>query len=132
MTFFVNAATLSGTSGGEVFMPRGFTLVKFFFLTTFAAAIPAIISGGIAERMRFQPQCVATVVIVALVYPFFEGMVRNGNFGLQGALEGAFGVPFHDFASSIVVHAVGGWIALPAVILLGARLGRYTKSGQSH
>ncbi len=132
VTFFVSAATLSGAGGGEVFMPQGFTLVKFFFLTTFAAAIPAIISGGIAERMRFQPQCIATVVIVALVYPFFEGMVWNGNFGFQDALEGAFGVPFHDFAGSIVVHAVGGWIALPAVILLGARLGRYTKSGGSH
>ena len=132
VTFFVSAATLSGADGGEVFMPQGFTLVKFFFLTTFAAAIPAIISGGIAERMRFQPQCIATVVIVALVYPFFEGMVWNGNFGFQGALESAFGVPFHDFAGSIVVHAVGGWIALPAVILLGARLGRYTKSGGSH
>ncbi len=132
VTFFVSAATLSGAGGGEVFMPQGFTLVKFFFLTTFAAAIPAIISGGIAERMRFQPQCIATVVIVALVYPFFEGMVWNGNFGFQGALESAFGVPFHDFAGSIVVHAVGGWIALPAVILLGARLGRYTESGGSH
>ncbi len=132
VTFFVSAATLSGAGGGEVFMPQGFTLVKFFFLTTFAAAIPAIISGGIAERMRFQPQCIATVVIVALVYPFFEGMVWNGNFGFQGALESAFGVPFHDFAGSIVVHAVGGWIALPAVILLGARLGRYIKSGGSH
>lgn len=132
VTFFVNAATLSGANGGEVFLPQGFTLVKFFFLTTFAAAIPAIISGGIAERMRFQPQCVATVILVGLVYPFFEGMVWNGNFGFQGAMESAFGAPFHDFAGSIVVHAVGGWIALPAVILLGARLGRYTKSGKSH
>jgi Amt family ammonium transporter len=132
VTFFVSAATLSGAAGGEIFLPQGFTLVKFFFLTTFAAAIPAIISGGIAERMRFQPQCVATVIIVSLVYPFFEGMVWNGNFGFQDALGGAFGAPFHDFAGSIVVHAVGGWIALPAVILLGARLGRYTKSGQSH
>lgn len=131
VTFFVNAATLSGAGGGEVFLPQGFTLVKFFFLTTFAAAIPAIISGGIAERMRFQPQCIATVILVGLVYPFYEGMVWNGNFAFQDAMESAFGAPFHDFAGSIVVHAVGGWIALPAVILLGARLGRYTKSGQS-
>ena len=132
VTFFVNAAVLSGAEGGEVFLPQGFTLVKFFFLTTFAAAIPAIISGGIAERMRFQPQCLATVGLVGLVYPFFEGIVWNGNYGFQDAMEGFFGAPFHDFAGSIVVHAVGGWIALPAVILLGARLGRYTKSGGSH
>ena len=78
VTFFVSAATLSGANGGEVFLPQGFTLVKFFFLTTFAAAIPAIISGGIAERMRFQPQCFATVALVGLVYPFFEGTAISG------------------------------------------------------
>ena len=131
VTFFVNAAVLSGAEGGKVFLPQGFTLVKFFFLTTFAAAIPAIISGGIAERMRFTPQCIATAALVGLVYPFFEGIVWNGNFGLQGWLESSFGAPFHDFAGSIVVHAVGGWIALAAVVHLGSRLGRYSKSGQS-
>ncbi|MCY6383292.1 ammonium transporter [Hoeflea prorocentri] len=132
VTFFVNATILSGSGGGEIFLPQGFTLVKFFFLTTFAAAIPAIISGGIAERMKFQPQCFATVALVALVYPFFEGMVWNGNWGFQSVLENAFGAPFHDFAGSIVVHAVGGWIALSAVIVLGARMGRYTEAGGSH
>lgn len=131
VTFFVNAAVLSGAEGGEVFLPQGFTLVKFFFLTTFAAAIPAIISGGIAERMRFLPQCLATAALVGLIYPFSEGIVWNGNFGLQGWLEATFGAPFHDFAGSIVVHAVGGWIALAAVIQLGSRLGRYSASGKS-
>lgn len=127
-TFFVNAATLSG--GGEGFELQGLTLVKFFFLTTFAAAIPAIISGGIAERMKFLPQCLATVVLVGIAYPLFEGMIWNGNFGFQAALEATFGAAFHDFAGSVVVHAVGGWIALGAVLLLGARKGRYTKQGQ--
>ncbi|PHP68510.1 ammonium transporter [Zhengella mangrovi] len=131
VTFFVSAADLSGANGGEIFLPQGFTLVKFFFLTTFAAAIPAIISGGIAERMRFLPQCFATAALVGLVYPFYEGIVWNGNFGIQAGLEAMFGAPFHDFAGSIVVHAVGGWIALGAVTLLGARLGRYTNSGKS-
>lgn len=130
--FFASARTLSGADGGEVFLPQGFTLIKFFFLTTFAAAIPAIISGGIAERMRFLPQCIATAILVGIVYPFYEGIVWNGNFGLQAAIEAAFGAKFHDFAGSVVVHAMGGWIALGAVILLGARLGRYTKSGKSH
>ena len=121
VTFFVSATVLSGAEGGEIFPLQGFALVKFFFLTTFAAAIPAIISGGIAERMKFLPQCLATVVIVALVYPLFEGMVWNGNYGLQGWLEATFGSAFHDFAGSVVVHAVGGWIALSAVLLLGPR-----------
>ncbi|MCP1199231.1 ammonium transporter [Notoacmeibacter sp. MSK16QG-6] len=131
VTFFVNAATLSGTEGGDVFAPQGFALVKFFFLTTFAAAIPAIISGGIAERMKFAPQALATVILVSFVYPFFEGIVWNNNFGIQSAVEAMFGAPFHDFAGSVVVHAVGGWIALAAVLLLGARLGRYRPDGKS-
>jgi len=104
---------------------HGFALVKFFFLLTFAAAIPAIISGGIAERARFVPQLFATVLIVAFVYPFFEGMMWNGNFGVQAWLKGHFGVGFHDFAGSVVVHAMGGWLALAAILLLGPRDGRY-------
>ncbi len=104
---------------------NGYALVKFFFLLTFAAAIPAIISGGIAERAKFGPQLCATVLIVAFIYPFFEGMIWNGNYGVQAWLEARFGVAFHDFAGSVVVHAVGGWLAFGAVILLGRRNGRY-------
>lgn len=122
ITFFGSTETMTARSGYE--------LVKFFFLLTFAAAIPAIISGGIAERARFQPQMAATALLVGLVYPFFEGIAWNGRFGVQGWLEHAFGAPFHDFAGSVVVHAVGGWAALPAVLLLGARRGRYHKDGR--
>jgi len=104
---------------------HGDALVKLFFLLTFAAAIPAIISGGIAERARFGPQLCATLLIVAFVYPFFEGLIWNGNFGFQAWLEHQFGAPFHDFAGSVVVHAMGGWLAFGAVILLGRRNGRY-------
>jgi Amt family ammonium transporter len=104
---------------------NGYALVKFFFLMTFAAAIPAIISGGIAERARFGPQLCATILIVAFVYPFFEGVIWNGNYGVQAWLEAQFGAPFHDFAGSVVVHAMGGWLALGAVLLLGRRNGRY-------
>ncbi|VVP27597.1 Ammonia channel [Pseudomonas fluorescens] len=104
---------------------HGYGLVKFFFLLTFAAAIPAIISGGIAERARFVPQLCATALIVALIYPFFEGMIWNGNFGVQAWLLERFGASFHDFAGSVVVHAMGGWLALAAVLLLGPRDGRY-------
>ncbi|MBD3766476.1 MAG: ammonium transporter [Gammaproteobacteria bacterium] len=107
----------------------GYALVKFFFLMTFAAAIPAIVSGGIAERAKFNPQLAATFAIVGFVYPFFEGIAWNGNFGIQAWLVTTFGAQFHDFAGSVVVHAVGGWIALAAVLHLGARRGRYTKEG---
>ncbi len=119
--FFAGAETLTEKNGYE--------LVKFFFLLTFAAAIPAIVSGGIAERARFYPQVAASFLIVGFVYPFFEGITWNGNLGIQGWIEDAFGVGFHDFAGSIVVHAVGGWIGLSAVLMLGSRHGRYRKDG---
>ncbi|WP_394245341.1 ammonium transporter [Vibrio astriarenae] len=115
-TFFADAETLSQGNGYE--------LVKFFFLLTFAAAIPAIVSGGIAERARFYPILLATFFTVGLVYPFFEGLIWNGNFGFQSWLENTFDAGFHDFAGSVVVHGVGGWIALVAVIFLGMRKGR--------
>ncbi|MDX1267175.1 MAG: ammonium transporter [Oceanisphaera sp.] len=117
VTFFQDAETLSAGQGYE--------LVKFFFLMTFAAAIPAIVSGGIAERAKFWPILCASSLSVAFVYPFFEGIAWNGNFGLQAWLENTFGAAFHDFAGSVVVHALGGWIALVAILLLGVRRGRY-------
>jgi ammonium transporter, Amt family len=108
---------------------NGYELVKFFFLLTFAAAIPAIVSGGIAERARFGPQLIATALLVAFVYPIFERIAWNQGFGIQAWLKASFGEEFHDFAGSVVVHAVGGWIGLIAVLLLGPRFGRYTKNG---
>src|SRR5512140_102806 len=120
--FFSGAESLAAKSGYE--------LVRFFFLLTFAAAIPAIVSGGIAERAKFQPQIAATFVLVGLVYPFFEGIAWNQAFGIQGWLKAHAGAEFHDFAGSVVGHAVGGWVALAAVLLLGARRGRYTKDGR--
>lgn len=131
--FFVGYTVAYGTSfftGAETLAAKnGYELVKFFFLLTFAAAIPAIISGGIAERARFGPQLMATAVLVGLVYPLFEGVAWNQHFGLQAWLKATTGAEFHDFAGSVVVHAVGGWIALAAVILLGARRNRYRKDG---
>ncbi|WP_423065857.1 ammonium transporter [Devosia sp. CN2-171] len=129
VTFFHSAATLSGSEAAG-FAPQGFSLVKFFFLATFAAAVPAIISGGIAERAKFWPQVFSAAVIVGLIYPFSEGIVWNGNYGIQAWLEASFGARFHDFAGSIQVHALGGWLALAAVIRIGARTGRYGPNGR--
>ncbi len=122
VTFFSGAEVLAAKSGYE--------LVKFFFLLTFAAAIPAIVSGGIAERAKFTPQLAATFALVGFVYPFFEGIAWNNHYGFQDWLKTSFGANFHDFAGSVVVHAVGGWIGLVAVLLLGARHGRYRKNGE--
>ena len=122
VNFFSSAETLAAKNG--------YDLVKFFFLLTFAAAIPAIVSGGIAERARFNPQLAASFLLVGFVYPFFEGIAWNNHYGIQDWLTASFGFAFHDFAGSVVVHAVGGWIGLVAVILLGARHGRYGKDGR--
>ena len=134
--FFIGYSIAYGVSfysGAEILAAKnGFDLVKFFFLLTFAAAIPAIVSGGIAERAKFNPQVAATFLIVGFVYPFFEGIAWNSHYGFQDWLLASFGAKFHDFAGSVVVHAMGGWIALAAVILLGARTGRYGKDGRLH
>ncbi len=122
VNFFADAEQLAQKNGYE--------LVKFFFLLTFAAAIPAIVSGGMAERAKFNPQLAATFLLVGFIYPFFEGIAWNHRFGVQSWLQTNFGAEFHDFAGSVVVHAVGGWIALAAILLLGARRGRYTKEGR--
>jgi Amt family ammonium transporter len=131
--FFIGYGIAYGVqfySGAETLAAKnGYDLVKFFFLLTFAAAIPAIVSGGIAERARFHPQLAATFLLVGFVYPFFEGVVWNKNYGFQEWAAAALGAEFHDFAGSVVVHAVGGWIGLAAVLLLGARHGRYRKDG---
>ena len=121
LDFFDSATVISEKSA--------YDLVKFFFLLTFAAAIPAIISGGIAERASFRPQLVASFIIVGFIYPTFEGIVWNGNFSIQALFESVFGYEFHDFAGSIVVHGFGGWLALSAVVILGSRYGRYKKDG---
>ncbi|HNV88544.1 MAG TPA: ammonium transporter [Methylotenera sp.] len=134
--FFIGYSIAYGVnffSGAEVLAAKnGYDLVKFFFLLTFAAAIPAIVSGGIAERAKFNPQMAATFLLVGFIYPFFEGIAWNNQHGFQDWLNAAFGAKFHDFAGSVVVHAMGGWIALTAVLLLGARSGRYGVDGRIH
>lgn len=110
----------------ELAADNGFEYVKFFFFLGFAACIPAIISGGVAERAKFWTNALAGGVFVGVVYPLIEGLTW-GRFdsalgGANGWLAATFGMPFHDFAGSVVVHATGGWLALPAIMLLGARL----------
>jgi ammonium transporter, Amt family len=132
--FFIGYTIAYGTgflTGAEKLAERqGYELVRFFFLLTFAAATPAIISGGIAERARFYPQLIASFLVVSFVYPFFEAIAWGQRWGVQAWIKAAFAEEFHDFAGSIVVHAVGGWLGLVAVLFLGARSGRYGKDGK--
>ena len=124
INFFADVATVQGGEGTG-FDGQSLSLVKFFFMLTFAAAIPAIISGGIAERAKFGSQLAASAIIVALIYPFFEGIIWNGKFDFQSWFKSTFGYAFNGFAGSVVVHGVGGWLALGAVLMLSARHGRY-------
>ncbi len=122
------------SAGTLVADKQGYEMVHFFFLLTFAAAVPAIISGGIAERAKFWTQAVAAAIFVGVVYSFFEGMVwgRISFLGQGGSwLEKFAGAPFHDFAGSVVVHSMGGWLALVGAWVLGPRIGRWDSQGRS-
>jgi len=125
ISFLHPASDLLGTT-------QGYDLVHYFFLLCFAACIPAIISGGIAERAKFWPQVIAGAVFAGVSYPLFESLIWGSNASLLQDLFKKFGgAEFHDYAGSVVVHSIGGWLALPAVLLLGPRMGRYTRS-KSH
>ena len=111
-------------------------MVKFFLYLGFAACIPAIISGGVAERAKFWTNTLAGAVFVGLAYPLLEaccwGQFSGKVFGAESWLANLTGSNgFHDYAGSVVVHSMGGWLALPAVLLLGARRKRYTEAGDS-
>ena len=116
----------------ELAADNGFEYVKFFLFLGFAACIPAIISGGVAERAKFWTNAVAGSIFVGFVYPLIEGLTWGEFSGAIGGVDGwlatRFGAPFHDFAGSVVVHATGGWLALPAIMLLGPRKKRYESS----
>ena len=114
--FFIGYGVAYGVSflvGARTAWPQnsGYQLVKFFFLLTFAAAVPAIVSGGIAERARFQPQLAATFAAGRLRLSVLRGhrLERPATASRPG-WRPSFGAPFHDFAGSVVVHAMGGWI----------------------
>jgi len=111
---------------------QGYDITHFFFLLCFAACIPAIISGGIAERAKFWPQVTAGALFAAFSYPIFESLIWGKNSSLlQDFFKRTGGAEFHDYAGSVVVHSIGGWLALPAILILGPRLGRYVR-GKSH
>jgi Amt family ammonium transporter len=124
-TFWRSADVLVGS--GQI------PMVHFFLLLGFAACIPAIISGGVAERSKFWTNSLAGGILVGLAYPLFEACVwgQLPVFGDHSWLSSWSGFPFHDYAGSVVVHSLGGWFALPAVMLLGPRMKRYTYYGDS-
>jgi ammonium transporter, Amt family len=128
---------IPGLSGGNSFIGwsgfaltgdayNGLTLVYFFWQAVFAATSVTIVAGMVAERMKFQAYLLYTVLINILIYPVYGHWVWGG--GWLATLP--FGVGVRDFAGSGVVHAVGGFTGLAACLLVGPRLGKYTKDGK--
>ncbi len=95
---------------------------KFFFQLVFAGTAATIVSGAVAERIKFLSFILFSFVLVALVYPV------GGHWAWGGGWLGTAG--FKDFAGSTVVHSIGGWAALTGVLILGARIGKYGKDGK--
>jgi Amt family ammonium transporter len=131
LMFGVSATGWFGTSGFFLsdFTPDGdpWVLAFWMFQVVFAATAATIVSGAMAERTRFTGYLLYTIGISALIYPIFGSWAWGSLFNGSGWLEG-FG--FIDFAGSTVVHSVGGWAALAGAIVLGPRIGKYTKDGQ--
>lgn len=98
--------------------------VKFFFQLVFAGTAATIVSGACAERMKFSSFMLFSFLLVAFVYPL------TGHWIWGSGWIASLATPFHDFAGSTVVHSVGGWAALAGVVLLGPRLGKYSKDGK--
>jgi len=130
LMFGVSNSGWLGTSGFFLsdFSPDGdpWVLAFWMFQVVFAATAATIVSGAMAERTKFVGYLIYSIFISALIYPVFGSWAWGSLFHGNGWLEG---LGFIDFAGSTVVHSVGGWAALAGTIVLGPRLGKYTKDG---
>ena len=136
--FFVGFGIMFGTSwnglvGTDGFMlmgiegqPESWTYAFYFFQAVFAATAATIVSGAVAERIKFTGYLVFSIAITGLIYPVFGAWAWGGLFNGSGWLEG---LGFIDFAGSTVVHSVGGWAALAGALVLGPRAGKYAPDG---
>lgn len=132
---FMFGPSLAGWIGGSGFLldpepADQYTRVFFLYQAMFCSTAVTILSGAVAERMRFGVYCLSALVISALIYPV------AGHWAWGGALTGEVGgwlakLGFRDFAGSTVVHSVGGWVALAALLHIGARTGRFPADGSS-
>jgi Amt family ammonium transporter len=120
----------SGWFGTSAFALHGVASADYgplFFQMMFAATAATIVSGTVAERTRFSAYIVGSVLVTAVVYPVFGAWAWGGSEASPGWLRQ---MGFIDFAGSTVVHAVGGWAALAAVLVIGPRLGRFGPDGR--
>ena len=131
LMFGVSKTGWFGTSGFFLsdFSPGGdpWVLAFWMFQVVFAATAATIVSGAMAERTKFSGYLIYSVFISALIYPIFGSWAWGSLYNGGGWLEN---LGFIDFAGSTVVHSVGGWAALAGAIVLGPRIGKYTKDGK--
>jgi Amt family ammonium transporter len=135
--FAVGFGLMFGSTFGGWFGTDGFFLANlgddpwtwafFVFQAVFAATAATIVSGAVAERTKFSAYLMFSIVITGLIYPVFGSWAWGSLFNGQGWLEG---LGFIDFAGSTVVHSIGGWAALAAVIVVGPRAGKYDADGR--
>lgn len=122
-------ASVAGWFGASHFFPEldtGPDATFFFFQAMFAATAATIVSGAVAERMRYSGYVLASLVITGLIYPVFGAWAWGSFYSGEGWLRQ---MGFVDFAGSTVVHSIGGWCALAGIMVLGPRLGRFSASG---
>jgi Amt family ammonium transporter len=120
-SFIGSGFALSGFSSADL---GHSVMADFFFQVVFVATAASVVSGVVAERMKFWPFIIFVVVLSSIIYPI-QGHWTWGGTELGGVIAG-----FSDFAGSTIVHSVGGWAALAAVLILGARKGKYGKDGK--
>jgi Amt family ammonium transporter len=119
--------TSTGWLGTNHFFQQQFTTaeaVKLAYQTMFAATAATIVSGAVAERMHFSTYLIFSAFVTGIIYPVFGSWVWNEHGWLRA-------LGFVDFAGSTVVHSIGGWCALAGIIVLGPRLGRYSRQGET-
>jgi Amt family ammonium transporter len=109
-------------------LDEGSDAVFFIFQIMFAATAATIVSGAVAERMRFAPYVIGSMVVTGLIYPVFGAWAWGSYYEGAGWLKD---MGFVDFAGSTVVHSIGGWCALAALLVLGPRLGRFGGDGRA-
>ncbi len=124
--FNVRAPVLVPAAGGR------HSVTDFLLMLTLVTAVPAIVAGAVAERVRLWPQLLAAAAVAGLVYPFLERLVWARQLYAQHLLGSSFGAEFHDFSGGVLVHVVAGWLALVAAMLAGPRAGRFGVHGEAH
>ncbi|MBO6837658.1 MAG: ATP-binding protein [Alphaproteobacteria bacterium] len=129
LMFADGAIAVRGAAGdANLTVAQGWGVTVLIFQIMFCGTATTIISGAVAERMRFSSYALVVTLVAAFVYPVFGGWAWQGiDGGAPGWLEAR---GFHDFAGSTVVHSIGGWVALALLFIIGPRLGRFGPDGR--